>query len=185
MDFGAHWDEDRSKFDSVKKSIDTAVFLQSVGDAEGRGYTYGGVNYLLTWAGLTPEIASYLVNGPLTREGFAKALDPVVYSRAARLRVRGIYVVLSSLSILWVYCLVLLCDRTRLEAFLAAAILALSWEVGYHSRWAAPDAVMMQFVVLGFLCLAAAAVRKSNQWLHLGAVAVGLAADRKYKQAGQ
>src|SRR5436309_3343424 len=108
---------------------------------------------------------------------------PVIYSMPVRLRVRAIFLLLSSLSIVWLYCLNVVLGRSRIESFLAAAILSCSWEVAYHSRWIAPDAVMMQFGLLSFLCVAAGAKWNRVHWLYLGAAAVGLAAGTKYPGA--
>jgi 4-amino-4-deoxy-L-arabinose transferase-like glycosyltransferase len=183
LDFGVHWDETHAKFDSVKRSVETGVFVQSVMEPEGESYDYGGVNYWLTWLGFTPEVASYVTGGVWTREALARVITPVVYSIDKRLQVRTIYIVLSSLSILWLYWLCLELGRSRIEAWLAAAVLSLSWEVGYHSRWIAPDAVAMQFAILSFLCLVAGQNRSSMRWFCTSAVAVGLTAGTKYPGA--
>jgi hypothetical protein len=183
LDFGVHWDETRAKFDSVKKSVDTGLFLQSNNEPTGFSYNYGGVNYLLTWAGMAPEVARFLVDSPRTREALADIINPIVYSPKIRLRVRAIYLFLSSLSILWLYCLCLVTDRSRTEAFLAAAILGLSWEFGYHSRWVAPDVIMAQFALLSLLCLAIGLKKRSLGWFYCSAIVVGLAAGTKYPGA--
>jgi 4-amino-4-deoxy-L-arabinose transferase-like glycosyltransferase len=179
LNFGIQWDEARGKFDSVKNTLETGIFLQGA-DPTGADYSYGGVNYLLTWSGLSPEIMRWLRHGNLSRESLSAEIVPVLYTTPVRLRVRAIYVILSSLSIIWIFFLCVSLGRTRGEAFLAAAILAGSWEVAYHSRFVAPDVVMMQFVLLAFLCLARAFNTKSCLWLYLGATAVGLAAGTKY-----
>jgi 4-amino-4-deoxy-L-arabinose transferase-like glycosyltransferase len=183
LDFGVHWDENRAKLDSVRNSLKSGLFLQSVDEPAGYSYNYGGVNYLLTWSGLAPELATFLIHGPGTREALSEAITPILYGRTIRLRLRAIYAFLSSLSVLWLYFLCRAMDRSRTEAFFAAAILGLSWEVTYHSRWIAPDAVMMQFAVLAFLCLAVGMKRKSVVWLYASAIAVGLTAGTKYPGA--
>ena len=116
LDFGVHWDEGRAKLDSVKKSVDTGIFLQSVGEPDGYSYNYGGVNYLLTLSGFAPELTRYLVDGPRTREALTQAIAPLIYTLKIRLRVRAIFLVFSSLSIIWLYCLCLVLDRSRTEA---------------------------------------------------------------------
>jgi len=183
LDFGVHWDETRAKLDSVQASLNTGVFMQSVMEPGGTNYNYGGVNYLLTWSGFVPEVAQYLIKGPLTREALLEAIGPIVYSPRIRLRVRAIYLFVSSLSIVWLFCLCVVLGRKYSEAFLAAAILGLSWEVGYHSRWMAPDGVMMQFAVLAFLCAALGLKRSSPAWFYGAAVAAGFAAGTKYPGA--
>jgi 4-amino-4-deoxy-L-arabinose transferase-like glycosyltransferase len=181
LNFGTHWDEDRAKFDSIRDSLRTGLFIQAASlTEEGGNYNYGGVNYLLTWAGFAPEIFEYLYKGPRTREALSQVITPILYTTASRIRVRAIYVILSSLAIVWVFCLALFLGRSRLEAFVAAAILSCSWEVAYHSRWIAPDAVMMQFAALAFFCLAIGIHSKRQLWFYFGAIATGLAVGTKY-----
>jgi len=183
LDFGTHRDENRSKFDSVKNSLDSGVFMQAIPDPDRKDltyYTYGGVNYLLTWAGFTPQILRFLHSSPWTRQALSAAISPLLYSVSSHVRVRGIYVVLCSLSIVWLYCLNIVLGRSRWEALLAAAILAGSWEFAYHSRWIAPAVLMMQFVLLSFLAPAIGRATKKTGWFYFAAVAVGLAAGTKY-----
>jgi hypothetical protein len=181
LDFGTHWGEGRAKLDSVAKSVESGLFLQSVNEPTGHSYNHGGVNYLLSWSALAPELSTLLRNGPYTRETLSEIVTPLLPTLG--LRVRAIYVLLSSLSVLWLYFLCRAMDRSQIESFLAAAILGLSWEIGYHSRWIAPDAVMMQFVVFAFLCLGVATKKRSVGWLYGSAIAVGLAAGTKYPGA--
>ena len=180
LNFGIHWDESQAKMKSVRNSLETGLFLQSSGEDGGHGYNYGGVNYLLTWAALTPEVLVYFHDGNLTREALSKEISWKLYTVPFKVRLRAIYLVLCGLSIAWLFCLDMVLGRSRLEAFLAAAILAGSWEFAYHSRWIAPDAVMAQFALLAFLCLAVAYRRASLRWFYLGAIAVGLTAGTKY-----
>jgi 4-amino-4-deoxy-L-arabinose transferase-like glycosyltransferase len=180
LNFGTHWDETTAKFDSIKDTLKTGVFLQGAGETQGASYNYGGVNYMLTWLGFAPEVTHFLFHDDFTREKLSNAITPELYSLQSRLRVRQIYLVLCALSIVWLYALALVLGRSRLEAFLAAAILACSWEFAYHSRWIAPDGVMMQFGLLCFLCLAIGLARQSNRWFNVAAVAAGVAAGTKY-----
>jgi 4-amino-4-deoxy-L-arabinose transferase-like glycosyltransferase len=181
LNFGMHWDENRAKFDSVKETLRTGLFFQEAAlTDEGASYNHGGVNYILTWIGFTPEILSFLYNGPRTRESFAQYITPIVDSTAVRIRVRAIYVVLSSLSIVWLFYLVIVLGRSRLEAFWAAAILSCSWEIAYHSRWNAPDVIMMQFALLSFLCLAVGMKSKRLDAFYVGAIAIGMTIGSKY-----
>ena len=180
IDFGSHWDERRAKLDSVKKSVETGIFMQSVNEPDGFSYNYGGVNYLLTWSAFAPELARYVWNGPYTREALSATIGPLIDTQTILLRSRAIFAFVSSLSIVWLYCLIRVLDRNRTEAFFAAAILSLSWEVGYHSRWIAPDVVMMQFAVLAFLCVAIAMKKRSVGWYYGGAIVTGLVVGTKY-----
>src|SRR5436190_23546942 len=75
LNFGAHWDENRAKFDAVQNTLKTGIFLQASDFAdEGGHYNHGGLNYLLTWSGLTPEIARFLITGPRTREELSRVI---------------------------------------------------------------------------------------------------------------
>lgn len=182
LNFGAHWDETSAKFDSVQQTVRTGWFWQGAAgiDNDNYRYNYGGVNYLLTWTGFTPEIIRFLRHGPRTQEQFSAALTPIIYSVRARIRVRSVYLVLCSLSILWLYLLNLVLGRSRIESLLAAAILAGSWEFAYHSRWVAPDALMMQFALLCFLLLFVGRKSKQIHWFYAGAIAIGLTMGTKY-----
>jgi 4-amino-4-deoxy-L-arabinose transferase-like glycosyltransferase len=181
LNFGVHWDEPAAKLDSVRDTVKTGLFLQGSGGAyDGFNYNYGGVNYLLTWAGFTPELVKFFKHGNMTRAGLSDLISPIVYSMPIRLRVRALYLVICSLSILWLFLLVIVLGRSRLEAFLASAILAASWEVQYHSRWIAPDEVMMQFALLAILLFAIGWSSKKFSWFWWGAIAMGLAIGTKY-----
>jgi 4-amino-4-deoxy-L-arabinose transferase-like glycosyltransferase len=180
LDFGIHWDEDRAKFDSVRKTLRNGVFLQGAGDPDGYHYNYGGLNYMLTWAGLTPEILHFLWNDRFDLGYFSNALSPAVDSLHVRLRVRRIYLILSTLAIIWLYALCLVLGRSRLEASLAASLLAASWEFAYHSRWIAPDGVMMQFSLLCFLTMAIGLKHRNVRWFYVAAISSGLAMGSKY-----
>lgn len=183
LNFGIQWDEPVTKLNSVRESLSTGLFLQSSGNSDQWTYSYGGVNYLLTWLGLTPELLHYFRSGPLTREALSASILPKLYTMAFRIRIRGVYLVFSSLAIPWLFYLGIVLGRSRLEAFLAAAILAGSWEFAYHSRYMAPDTVMLQFVLLAFLCLAVGCNRPKLRWFYAGAIAIGLAAGTKYPGA--
>jgi hypothetical protein len=181
LNFGVQWDETRGQFDSIRESLKNGVMLQGADFSnEGKNYNHGGVNYLLTWSGLSPQVLDFLLHGPRNRPGLYARIMPILDSTGVRIRVRAIYVVLSSLLIVWVYSLCLLLGRSRLEAFLAAAILTFSWEVAYHSRWIAPDVIMAQFSWLALLCVVAGTRSRRLFWFYLGAVAVGLAMGTKY-----
>jgi hypothetical protein len=86
--------------------------------------------------------------------------------------------------VLWVYLLVLRWRRSVAEAFLAAALLGLSWEFSYHARWIAPDLVMTSFAALTMLFVMQASRRHDGRRaLYGAAIAAGLAAGTKYQCA--
>jgi len=65
------------------------------------------------------------------------------------LRVRSVFLVVTSLSALWAFLAMLRCWPRRTGAALgAAAFMALSWELGYHARWIAIDTPLAQFSAL-------------------------------------
>src|SRR5437879_6253534 len=72
LNFGVHWDETAAKFDSVRDTVNTGLFIQGSGGAvDGFHYNYGGVNYWLTWAGFTPELVKFVKRGNMTRAGLS------------------------------------------------------------------------------------------------------------------
>ncbi len=159
IDFGAHWDE--------------GVILRETQDMLYNGETIPNYYFkptlpiYLTAASELPNHLSY--TSPPPRE-----LDPVLP--------RMVFLALSSLAVVWVYGTCMVWGRTVPEALLAAALLATSWEVGYHLRWLAVDSLMMQFVALAMLGLVAAlrVPRHQPGLLVLAAVATGLAIGSKY-----
>ncbi|MDQ3753208.1 MAG: glycosyltransferase family 39 protein, partial [Acidobacteriota bacterium] len=98
------------------------------------------------------------------------------------MRLRAIFLVITSLSVLWIYVLVVVWRGAWVEALLAGLFLALSWEVAYHLRWVATDGMLMQFGALTLLCVMLSRVRPLNGrfWLQLAAVAAGLGCGTKY-----
>lgn len=184
VDFGQHWDES-THLQNVQHSLATEYFLPAGGYVEGndprlaRGYySYPSMIYWITMASAAPEILANL--GDLTRP----ELGQFILSDHFLLRVRSVCVVISSLTILWVYLAVLRGGFSRGEAFLAASILAGSWEISYHSRWIATDTIVMQFGSLALL-LAICALTSSawKTWLRCAAIAAGAAAGTKYPGA--
>ena len=108
LNFGTHWDENRAKFDSVRDSLRNGLLLQGAAlSPEGKEYNHGGLNYLLIWAGLTPEVLRFLIVGPHTLESLSRTINPILYTTTVRLRVRAIYVILSGLCIVWSFRLAL------------------------------------------------------------------------------
>ena len=107
-------------------------------------------------------------------------LQTYLDSHTYHLAVRGVFLVVSSLSIVWVYLTVrMLKPRPRAAALGAAAFVALSWEVGYHARFIAVDTVVMQFVALEiyafFRSWRAAESNAATRWAAVTAAAAGAA----------
>jgi len=71
--------------------------------------------------------------------------------------VRTVFVGITALAVVWMF-MAALCamPRRRGAALASAAFVALSWELGYHSRWIAIDAPLAQFCALELFCFCAA-----------------------------
>ncbi|BAP55314.1 hypothetical protein THII_1017 [Thioploca ingrica] len=180
VDFGHQWDEPIF-LTSLKISLETGVFLP-------HSYIYPSVSYDLSLLGIVPDIIGYyLVNPEPTVGGLNKYLVDSANSHDFLLRLRVLFLLVSSLTIIWTYLTVISWRKNSLEALLAAALVGLSWEVAYHSRWIAPNVIMAQFGMMTIMLLFFAAKAQNNQnkrfWLRLAAVAAALACATKY-QAG-
>ncbi len=169
LDFGLHWDERAWQIGPVKHMVQSRTLLPGY-------YNYPSFDYWLNLAVLTPDA----VAGKIAGEGVQQHLLRVLDSPAFLLRLRAVYLLLSSLSLLWVYWLVLGQRGSRWEAFLAASLLACSWEVAYHLRWVASDGMLMLFASLTvFLALKALRTRR-ERWLLAAAAAAGFGFATKY-----
>lgn len=70
------------------------------------------------------------------------------------------------------------------EALVAAMLVGVSFELNYHSRWVAPDAITMQFVAFTIVALIMAFRRPGAfRWLVFAAIGLGLATSTKYLAA--
>jgi 4-amino-4-deoxy-L-arabinose transferase-like glycosyltransferase len=96
------------------------------------------------------------------------------------LRVRAVFIAVSSLGILWVYLAAIVLRQRRWQALVAAACLGLSWEYAYHARWAVTDCILTQFSALTLLTLVLYQRRGNLGWLYAAAVAAGLGTGTKY-----
>ena len=173
VDFGYHWDEYEAQVRPVQWSLDERTLLPNY-------YIYPSVNYWLNLAALLPTLGRDLARG-VSGEALAGDLRAALDRPQYLLALRSVRILLVSLAPLWIYLAVWLWRRSRLEALLSACILGLSWEIAYHARWGAPDAVVMQFGALTLL-LSVAAARRPEQarWRRLAAVAAALATGTKY-----
>lgn len=175
VDFRSHWDEHKL-FKSIRFSVPEGRILPG-------WYNYPSMIYDLAVLSAAPEfITTYLEDRSVFREVMQKRLwgDELFFFK---LRARTLFLFITSLSILWTYLLVFQWTKQWLPALLSSAILASSWELAYHARWIAPDAILMQFgiltVLLVFLALGASGRRRFG-WLIAAAVAAGLACATKY-----
>jgi 4-amino-4-deoxy-L-arabinose transferase-like glycosyltransferase len=172
IDFGRHWDEGHRVLD-LQSALNEGTLLPEE-------YNYPSMTFWLTVVALLPEAIS--------RAGFSGetvelegTIANYVPSDEFQIRCRLLFLSLSSLTILWVYATSLSWRRRPLEAFLAACLVAGSFEVAYHSRWVAPDAILTQFGALCLLACVRAQTRGGGRgWLGFAAVAAGLATGTKY-----
>lgn len=190
-DFGLHWDE-RFNVDQMIRPLTNGVFLP-------RNYTYPGMIFDIGTMALLPETMPFFIRRakevPPSYPSYTSEYREIVPNekvaplvafasgKAFLLRLRGIFLLLTSLSGVWVFLAVRACKRSSWEGVFAAAVLLTSWEIAYHARWVASDALLMQFTAL-WLMLFAFALRSSSRtlfWLRLAAAAAGLACGTKYQ----
>jgi 4-amino-4-deoxy-L-arabinose transferase-like glycosyltransferase len=172
LDFGKHWDQ-QHRVDDLVHAFEEQTFLPE-------DYFYPSVTFFLTVAAAAP-LAVDVVDLDRETEEFHGAFVRRFLTDEFQVRLRAMFLFVSSLTLLWVFATLLVWRARPLEALVGALALAGSFEVGYHARWVAPDAVLMQF---GALCLmACVAVLRTpfrHSWLRAAAVAAGLAAGTKY-----
>jgi len=175
LDFGFHWDE-KKLFFQVGKSLDSLTLLP-------QQYNYPSFSYWLTLSATIPHLFGAVQKLGYTIPPIRQHLLIVLESPAYLLQVRQIFLFLTSLSVLWVYYTSLVAwKRHWLEAFVAAAAIGFSWEVAYHSRWIAPDGILMQFSALTLFGVVMAIKNPSKpSWLVVAAIAAGLGTGTKYQ----
>jgi hypothetical protein len=173
VDFGYHWDEAESQVNPVRWSLEEQTLLPNY-------YIYPSVNYGLNLAGLLPFLARSWLMGVRGDELMVDLLT-APNSPPFLIVLRSIRIALVSLAPLWIYLAVLVWRRSRREALLTACVIGLSWEIAYHARWVAPDAVVMQFGALTLLFAILAACRPQQaRWRRLAAIGAALATGTKY-----
>lgn len=193
VDFGFHWDEPRL-VDSVAASARTGSALPG-------WYNYPSVSFDLGLLVLAPKvwpIVKEARNEAMRRpwefgyDGVRKRVDvirqaldtklaPYAKSPAYLLRLRGMFAFLTMLTPIWTALAAWFWRRKAADAIVAGALVALSWEVAYHARWVAPDAIMMMFTALTLACVGAAENSpRPARWIYAGAVAASLAFGTKY-----
>jgi len=170
LDFGNHWDEKGYQLAPIKTMLSLRAPLPG-------HYGYPSFDYWVSSAALLPDVVRVWGEGT----GRVKKLQAVVESQSFLLRVRAVFLIFASMSIFWVYVLVLRWRASWPEALLAACFLAFSWEVAYHSRWIATDGILMQFGALTLLCtIVAYRTTDGIRWFYLAAGAAGLGMGTKY-----
>lgn len=175
VDYGYHWDESKV-VPLLRNTIRSGSFLPG-------WYRYPSVTYWLNLLALLPYVGGIVLRGGAPLQEFQSYLIEVVGGDVFKLQTRIIFIVVSSLSVLWVYSSIFVWRKKNwLEALIGASLLAFSWEVAYHSRWITPDAILMQFGALTLCCglQALHSDRKGRLWLWAAAFAAGLGMGTKY-----
>ena len=169
LDFGLHWDERPWQIGPVKQMVERVSPLPGY-------YDYPSFDYWLNLLVLLPDAFSPRMTGESLREHLLQVLN----SHEFLLRLRMVYVLITSLSVVWVYLLYLKRGGTWPAALFAASLLACSWEVAYHLRWVATDGMLMQFAVLTVLLATCALNDGRDLWLFSAATVAGLGFATKY-----
>lgn len=170
IDFGHHWDEKWTQLDPLIQSVQNKTLLPGQ-------YLYPSVTHWLNLFGAAVFCLPHL----LQHHGKGAALLKAVDAPGFLLWLRGIRVIFTALSLLWIYLAVLIWRRNRPQALLAASLLGLSWEVAYHARYVAVDCLQMQFAALTLLLLLAALQYPQRRiWLLSSAIGAGLVFGTKY-----
>ena len=159
IDFGKHWDEPK-----LLRSVENAYLSQRFLPG---WYQYPSFTF---WVGL---LSKYLTVGVHALSGVEVSLT---------IMWRSIMITITGLSGLWTYLLALRISHRQSVALIAPALLMLSPELLYHSRWIAPDALMMQLGIASTLVLHLSFnhTRHSFQRLLQASVLAGLACSTKY-----
>jgi hypothetical protein len=172
LDFGKHWDE-INHLVAVKYSIENKILLPNF-------YDYPSIPYWLNLTGVIPDAIKAWNMGLRNGDEIQSFLLVALFSNQHLLFVRGVFLVLSSLGIFWVFLATRVSGTGWGSSAVAALAYGLSWEVAYHSRWIAPDAVLAQFAALLLWALLVAIKFKNCNWIRFGAIAAGLATGTKY-----
>jgi hypothetical protein len=159
VDFGRHWDEPKL-LRAVENAFESRRFLPG-------WYQYPSFTF---WIGL---LSKYVVVGLNTLTGTELSLT---------IMWRSVMIAMTALSGLWTYLLAQRITNRHSTALMASGMLMLSPELLYHSRWIAPDALMMQLGILCTLLLYASCSGSScpRRRLLQASMLAGLACSTKY-----
>jgi hypothetical protein len=175
--------------EEVGRPIETGVFLP-------RSYNYGSMIFDIGTILLLPRTIPFLITTARESQPYytqpyqelvpketSASLVAFATSNDFLLRMRAVFLVLTSLTGVWVFIAVRAFKRSGWEAVFASAVILTSWEIAYHARWVAPDTIQMHFTALWlmFFALALNSGTPASLWLRLSAVAAGLASGTKYQ----
>ena len=163
VDFGNHWDEWKL-VSSVETHIKKKTFLPG-------WYNYPSMSYWLTLA------SAYTCQPDVL---LAPEQLPEAELKPFYLRGRTFFLIFSVMAIGLVFLTLLELGVGSWAALGGAALLAGSWEYGYHARWMAPDAIMATLATACLLFLMRFYRTSSERWAWLAAIFGGLALGSKY-----
>jgi hypothetical protein len=173
IDFGKHWDEVEWQLQPVQEMVETGLLMP-------RATIYPAfTKWLILWPALLRGVEKACEVG-LEPAAIQAAMLSAIRAPAYLLTARRLFVVVSGLGIVWVYLTALVLRLRVWEATVAAAVLGLSWEFGYHSRWLATDCIVVQFAALTLLLLSCFLRWGRLAWLYWAAVTTGLAIGTKW-----
>ncbi len=188
LDFGSHWDEWYA-IEGLGNGIKDLSILP-------REYSYGGMYFNIGFLLLVPHAVRLLPGilqaiaanptRPLEVDHYPAIVSAktqllaLVNEPGFLLDLRMAYLSIAALTAVWVYLILRrLFPGQVLAALAGAGFIASSWEVAYHSRFVAVDAMLMQFVALTFLLIGEALLRRNPPqaaaWLAAAAGGAGLA----------
>jgi hypothetical protein len=173
VNFGYHWDEDQWHMEPALRMVETGVVLP-------HAYIYPSLDKWLILLTALPAGLRAFIDGGGNYLPIQTAMLAAMRVSDFLLSVRMVFIVTSSLGIIWIYGAGLALRRKTWEALLAASGLGLSWEYAYHARWAVNDCILTQFSALTLFMLALFRRTARPGWLYAGAVAAGLATGTKY-----
>ena len=187
IDYGQHWDE-VILVEGLTNSIKDLSLLP-------RSYIYGGMYFNVGFLVLLPHTLRSLP--AILREIAASPSRvlmpnqyPAIISDQARLisivggssflmQARMAFLIISMAACIWVFRILhMLFPKRPWGAVAGVGFMASSWEVAYHSRFIAPDAMLMQFGALTLLLTTEALLRRDALqvagWLVAAAAAAGV-----------
>ena len=174
LDFGRHWDE--------PERIGTVIHAVERGELLPAWYNYPSVVHDLILLSASPDLLRHSVLPAATgKPGPQGAFRAALQAHGFLLRTRALIFSLTLLAIAGAYGLVWEWRRSLFEAAVAAGLVGLSWEIGYHARWIAPDVLTAAFAALSLWALERA--RRGEHrvaWLAAAGAAAGLACGAKY-----
>ncbi len=176
VDYGTQWDQNMTK-GFLYKYVRTGNILPGE-------YIYPpGITYLAATALIpysVPSLLRYGADWTPTQEYLMRVM--LYPNHAFLLNLRRVIVFFTMLTILWAG--LAAGQRNWMAGFVAAGLLAFSWEINYQSRIVHPDGPTMQFAALTILFSVLALYRRrpfsASTWLHLAAVASAAATATKY-----